>query len=151
MTGGSSIVNANSLIVHPGATLKAAGSAQVIVSNSANVNGTVDVLGGVMLVGEVPPSGTIQSGALTVTPGGILDRQRHDQGQSHRQESQRLSERPGAWIKLGNSPGLLTVEGDATIESGSMIEMEVGGLSAGTQYDKLSGAGGLRRSTAPCS
>jgi T5SS/PEP-CTERM-associated repeat protein len=49
----------------------------------------------------------------------------------------------GARIKLGNSPGTLTVEGDVSLEQGTILEVEIGGSAPGTQYDQLVATGSL--------
>ncbi|GAB5561647.1 MAG: hypothetical protein SynsKO_32940 [Synoicihabitans sp.] len=41
----------------------------------------------------------------------------------------------GATIAPGNSAGLVTISGDFTLNSGSIINLELGGLTRGTQYD----------------
>lgn len=42
----------------------------------------------------------------------------------------------GASILPGQSPGILTIEGDY-LQSGGRIVLEIGGMNAGTQYDRL--------------
>jgi hypothetical protein len=43
----------------------------------------------------------------------------------------------GAAIAPGNSAGTLTVEGDVAMRSGAILDLEIGGPTAGTQYDRL--------------
>ena len=43
----------------------------------------------------------------------------------------------------GNSPALLTIEGDATLEAGSETVLEIAGLARGTAYDSLAVGGTL--------
>ena len=43
----------------------------------------------------------------------------------------------------GNSPGILTVEGDVVLEEDTILEMEIGGLTAGTEYDQLVATGSI--------
>jgi autotransporter-associated beta strand protein len=47
-----------------------------------------------------------------------------------------------ATLSPGASPGRLTVEGDLTLEAGSYFEVELNGLTAGTEYDQLVLGGG---------
>ncbi len=47
-----------------------------------------------------------------------------------------------ATLSPGASPGTLTVEGDLTLEAGSYFEVELNGLTAGTDYDRLVIGGG---------
>ncbi len=43
----------------------------------------------------------------------------------------------GAIIRPGTSPGILTITGNLDMVAGSVLEMEVGGLTPGTQHDQL--------------
>ena len=45
-------------------------------------------------------------------------------------------------LSPGASPGTLTVEGDLTLEAGSYFEVELNGLTAGTEYDQVVLGGG---------
>ena len=54
-----------------------------------------------------------------------------------------LSASAGGVVRPGSSPGTLTVEGDATFEAGSRLELEVGGTEASSQYDVLDVEGDL--------
>ncbi len=48
----------------------------------------------------------------------------------------------GSTLAPGLSAGMLTMVGDLTLESASTLEVELNGLTAGTQYDQLLFAGG---------
>lgn len=52
----------------------------------------------------------------------------------------RLTVEDGAALAIGNSPGIVTFE-DLVLESGSMLEIELGGLLPGTEYDQFIVAG----------
>lgn len=43
----------------------------------------------------------------------------------------------GSIVRPGNSPGILTVDGDFALDASSIIEIELGGLSRGDEYDAL--------------
>ncbi|MCB1608500.1 MAG: DUF11 domain-containing protein [Xanthomonadales bacterium] len=43
----------------------------------------------------------------------------------------------GGTIRPGTSPGTLTIDGQLDLNPGSILEMEVGGITPGTQYDQL--------------
>ena len=49
----------------------------------------------------------------------------------------------GATIIPGNSPGVLSVEGNFTLDSGARLSMEIAGTTAGTDYDLLNVGGNL--------
>ncbi|GAB5406574.1 MAG: hypothetical protein Aurels2KO_48050 [Aureliella sp.] len=42
----------------------------------------------------------------------------------------------GAALAIGNSPGIINID-DLVLESGSLLEIELGGLLAGTEYDQF--------------
>jgi hypothetical protein len=141
VTGGSSFTNSDALTVHPGATLTAAASGLVQVQKTAIINGTVDVLGGVMTVGALGGPATI--GAVTVNPGGQLAGSGTIKGNLIAKDPSGFPHITGARIKTGNSPGILTVEGNVSLETGSILELEVGGLTAGTEHDQLVATGSI--------
>ena len=43
----------------------------------------------------------------------------------------------GAAVAPGNSAGTLTIEGDVAMGSGAILDLEIGGATVGTQYDRL--------------
>jgi hypothetical protein len=49
----------------------------------------------------------------------------------------------GAAIAPGNSPGLLTIDGDLTMTGGSRLAIEIGGSARGVDYDALVVTGAL--------
>lgn len=115
----NAISGAGSLIqAGPGTTVLTANNTYTgptIVSNGTlQVDGTHSG-GGLITVegGVLAGSGSV--GAITVNSGGILA--------------------PGA------SPGILTANGTVTLNSGSVFEVELGGLNPGSQYDQLNMSG----------
>lgn len=54
-----------------------------------------------------------------------------------------LAANDGAIVSPGNSTGILTVAGSATLAAGSTLRIEINGNTAGTQYDQLNVAGSL--------
>ena len=40
-------------------------------------------------------------------------------------------------VSPGQSPGILTIDGNLTLGAGSILTLEIGGTTAGTQYDRL--------------
>lgn len=141
VTGSNSFTNSDGLTVHPGATLTAAAGALVQVQKEAVINGTVDVLGGTMTIGAIGTPSTL--GAVTVA-GGTLMGSGTIKGNLIAKKGVFPDGRvTGARIKSGNSPGTLTIEGDAVLEAGSILEVEIGGLTPGTQYDQLVATGSI--------
>ena len=49
----------------------------------------------------------------------------------------------GGRVAPGNSPGALQVNGDFTLDSSSVLELEIAGLTVGVQYDQLLVSGAL--------
>lgn len=47
----------------------------------------------------------------------------------------------GGFLAAGNSPGILSFDGDLTLEAGSATLMEITGTTRGTQYDGIDVAG----------
>lgn len=84
-------------------------SAAVSITGSLTVNGTLLGSGSVTVAGALGGSGTINKG-VNVT---------------------------GGSISPGNSPGILTIAGDVTMDSGSSLNIEIGGATEGTGYDQL--------------
>ena len=144
VSGNASLVKSNSLLVHNQATLTVVGGGQVDVANAVEVNGLVDVRGGTMRIGDPSAGPAAPLGAVTVYPNGRL-------GGSGSIKGNLFANNPfpnleGVYkplVALGSSPGLLVVEGDAALGAGTVLEMEIGGKSPGTQYDQLLATGSI--------
>lgn len=85
--------------------------------------GQTHVQGGTLIVNTVFGSTTV-----TVESGATL-------GGSGNVEN--LIALDGATIDPGNSPGVLTVNGNFTLNAGARLEMQIAGTAAGTEYDVL--------------
>jgi hypothetical protein len=144
VSGGTSLVKANSFVVHKIATLTAADSGHIDVASAVEVNGVADVRGGIMRIGD-PSSGPVAPlGAVTVYPNGRLAGSGTIKGNLFANNP--FPNLEGVYkplIALGNSPGLLTVEGNVALDAGTVIELEIGGLAPGTQHDQLAATGSI--------
>jgi hypothetical protein len=47
----------------------------------------------------------------------------------------------GGMLRPGNSPGIMTWVGNLTVQSGGLLEIEIGGTTAGTQHDRVNVSG----------
>ncbi len=92
------------------------------------VSANESVIGGAVGVGIVNQA-LLSSGVLSVFDNGIL------QGAGTLEGS--LSVYSGGVVAPGNSPGILTVTGTTKLETGSILDMEIGGQLVGTEYDQL--------------
>lgn len=79
--------------------------------------------------------GLVIADLFEIEPGGVLF------GSSRIRGS--LSVSAGGIVRPGNSPGMLTIEGDAHFAPGSRLEIEVAGTEAGTLHDVLDVQGDL--------
>ncbi len=86
------------------------------------------VLGGAVGVGIVNQT-LLASGALSVFEDGML------QGAGTLEGS--LNVYSGGIVAPGNSPGILTVTETTRLEQDSILDIEIGGLLVGTEYDQL--------------
>lgn len=130
VSGANSFINSATLNVHRGATLTASGGGQVQAQAAAGINGTVNVMGGMMLVGPIS-AGDGLVGEVTVLPGGRLGGAGTIQGRLRVKGgvdgfTGRVT---GGRVKPGNSPGTLNVEGDLIVEDNTVLELEIGGLA----------------------
>jgi hypothetical protein len=140
-TGSSTSTGAVNIIVHKGATITAASGAQVGAIKKVTINGTVNVQGGVMPIGEF--SGTVQSGAVTVGPNGELDGEGTIIGDLYGKFSGTVIGRRNPKVGAGNTPGILTVNGNVDLDAGTILEMEIGGTTPGTQHDQIVATGSI--------
>ena len=146
VTGGSSFTNSDVLIVHPGAMLTAAAGGLVQVQDTAVINGTVDVLDGKMTIGAVGSPGTL--GTVTVAGGTLLGRGTIKGNLIAKKGVFPDGQVLGVRIKPGASPCALTVDGGGSLEPDSVLEMEIGGLAAGTEVRPASSPRARSHSTA---
>lgn len=115
-------------------TLTVATNGAVTVADTLKLwsAGTINVSGGgraVVGLGVLPAAGT-----LSVASGGILS------GKGTVIGNVVVDGGSGAYVGAilpGNSTGILTINGNLTQASSSLLEIEVGGVTPGTQHDKL--------------
>lgn len=141
ISGSNSFTNSAFLTVNKGATLTVADSGLAQVQIGAGINGTVDVLGGKMTIGAIGTPST--PGAVTVAGGTLIGSGKIKGNLIAKKGVFPDGHVTGARITPGNSPGTLTIEGNATLETGSVLEVEIGGLLPGTQYDQLVATGSI--------
>lgn len=134
VTGSDSELNAAELTVYRGASLTTLQGGRAFAGDLAIINGTVDVRGGSLLIG--PPTTDLgRAGAVTVNADGVLAGSGSIKGDLIAKNPKTFPHVSGARISPGNSPGLLTVEGNLVIEPGAILNMQIGGLTAADQYD----------------
>ena len=139
-------VTSSNPIVGAGGTLELAGN-----SESGVFSGTIDGLVNLVKSGTNSQSldGTMtHTGATTVSAGKLLINGTHVGGDSYTVDGGTLggngtidaniTVESGGTLSPGTSPGQLTV-GDIEFEMGSVLEIELGGKLAGTDFDVLLG------------
>lgn len=142
-TGNTTSTGANSITVHKGATLTAASGAQVAALNTATINGTVSVTGGSMPVGDFSEIPTVELGAVTVGPNGVLNGSGKIVGDLYGKFDGTVTGKRHPAVGAGTSPGILTVEGNVDLDAGTVLEMEIGGPTPGTQHDQIVATGSI--------
>jgi T5SS/PEP-CTERM-associated repeat protein len=139
--GANASVHADSITIGSG-IMHVQNGAQVM-AESANISGQgvlVVTLDGSVTLGngtETAPLRTVQ-----VNAGGVLSGDGTIFGNLIVKKGGGNTFKGGIW-KPGNSPGTFTVEGDVTIEEGGVLEMEIGGLAAGSQHDQVVATGSI--------
>lgn len=115
-------VGAGNIISQNGGQIVAAGAGNIVAAGGGNL---VAAGGGNMVAagGLNAQSGGVIRGDGSFTGPGLLN--------------------AGGSMRPGNSPGLLTWNGDLTFENGSELEIEIAGTNAGTQYDVINVSGAL--------
>ena len=108
--GGTTTVASSATVTASGATINAAGG-------TINVSGTFSVLGGSVTVGTL---NVLAGGALTGT-GTITGNVNNSAGT----------------VLPGASPGILTINGNYVQGPSGVLGIDIGGTTAGTQYDQL--------------
>ena len=122
MTGGATTVT--------GSVLGGIGSSTVKVEGGAlNVTGTVEV-DSLTLSG----AGTLSAGAVTVASGATFD---FAGGTLSVDTFNGDLLQSGGTLAPGNSPGTTIINGDYTLGTGGTLEIDIEGLTAGSQYDQL--------------
>jgi len=114
-------------------TVTKTGAGTLLLSAANTYTGLTTVSAGTLLVGNSSGDGSLAGGA-TLASGAILGGSGSIAGV--------VTIQSGARLAPGNSPGLLTVDNDVTIEDGGIFSVEVNGTTAGTGYDRLAMTGG---------
>ena len=127
------ISGAISSTVAASGSLVKTGAGTLLLSATNTYTGLTTVSVGTLLVGNSSGVGSLAGGA-TVGSGATLGGSGSIAGVTTIQS--------GARLAPGNSPGLLTVNNDVTIEDGGIFTVEVNGTTAGTGYDRLAMTGG---------
>jgi hypothetical protein len=110
-------------------------------ANTAKINGILIVSqDGSLTLGSTPALAPLRT--VQVNPGGLLYGNGRLFGNLIVKKGGENQFRGGVF-KPGNSPGTFTVEGDVTIEEGGVLEMEIGGLAAGSQHDQVVATGSM--------
>jgi T5SS/PEP-CTERM-associated repeat protein len=141
--GSSTSTGANTITVHKGATLTATSGAQIGAIKEATINGTVNVLGGSMAIGDFSEIPTIESGAVSVGPNGTLYGGGTIKGDLYGKFDGTVTGKRHPAVSAGKSPGILTVEGNVVLDAGTILEMEIGGATPGTQHDQIVALGSI--------
>ncbi len=110
-----------------GPLIKDGSSTLRLTGASTAYAGTISVTNGVLQV-----DGTLSQAGLIVYAGGTL---------SGIGTVKDVSVHAGGTLSPGASPGILTANGNVTLESGSSLAIEIHGLTLGTDYDQLYLAG----------
>jgi len=105
-------------------------------------NGTVDIVAGNLIFQQGMDNGenaVIDLGDGTLDPGDTLNLASGDSLIGSGTLAANLVN--GGTVSPGNSAGSITVQGDYTQESTGVLEIQLGGTTAGTQYDQLTVTG----------
>ncbi|MBL9165477.1 MAG: hypothetical protein JNL18_22315, partial [Planctomycetaceae bacterium] len=103
-------------------------------------SGSVDLTGGAMVIGgDLDSLPILPPNTLLVRPGGTL------QGVTGLLSNPSIKGKViiGGNLIIGQSPGLLAVDGDVQFDSTGSLQMEIGGSTPGTQFDQLFATGGV--------
>jgi len=118
-------------------TKKTDGTTTTINTDFTN-NGEVEVMAGELVFGGNLTSGngtTLNLGEGSLNPGDTLALEAGALLVGSGTLSSNLVN--GGTVSPGSSPGIITVDGNYTQESGGILEIELGGDQAGTGYDQL--------------
>ena len=107
------------------------------VTNANTYTGATTLNAGTLLVNNTTGNGVT---ATTVNSGAILGGSGSVGGD--------LTVNSGGIVRPGNSPGNLTINGNATFNAGSILAMELNGNTPGTGYDQLTVNGTMDAGTA---
>ncbi len=136
--------------------LTKAGTGTVILRGTNTFTGPLRVTAGTLrLAGQ----GSVASSLIEISAGATLDVTTRSSGDLTLASGQTLRGSgtfagglivgSGATLAPGLSPGILTVNGNVTMSSGSVFEVELNGLTAGTQYDQLNMNGNMLALVSP--
>ena len=126
----SGATNTWSGVVSGTGNLTKSGAGALILGGNSSYTGTTTVNGGILVVNGTNSSA---NGLLTVNSGGTLGGAGTIGGNTLIQS--------GGTLAPGNSPGVLTILGDLTLEGA--VVMELNGLGRGTEYDGINVGGML--------
>ncbi len=103
------------------------GSGTLILTNTNSYSGTTEINAGTLLVnGNNSTSNPVNLEGGTLGGSGIVG----------------VVIATGGKVAPGASAGILTAAGLVTFGTGTSLDIEIGGTSVGTQYDRLNGTGG---------
>lgn len=108
------------------------GQGELIVTGNNSYSGGTTISAGTLIVNNKGGSGT-GSGPVVVNSTGTLSGSGFIGGP--------VTVNDGGTLAPGNSPGILTVNNQVTLQPGATLSIEVNGLTVGTQYDQLSTTG----------
>ena len=137
VAGSAASIEATSVHMNRGATIKTTSGGVVKASADAAIDGIVDVHGGRMLIGDAEALAAAPIGPVAVGPNGTLRGSGTIQGNLFGSDFGHVTGKKKATLAFGHSPGLMTVEGNVTLEAGTRLEIEIGGAAPGTEYDQL--------------
>lgn len=125
-----------------GVFTKTLSSGTTTMNAAFNNDGTVDVQSGVL---KFSGADYVQTGGVTRLDGGDIDIAYHRmdiQGGTLAGEGAVTGDvlNKGA-VMPGNSPGVITVDGDYTQAAAGSLDVEIGGTTAGTGFDQLAVSG----------
>jgi hypothetical protein len=121
-------------------TLDGSGANFPVIAPLASNGGSFTITSGrnFTTVGNLANSGTLRVGKdTTLTVNGTLT----NTGKIKGKGTIRASVISSGYIQPGDSPGALTIDGTLTQNAAGILEMEIAGASAGTEYDQLAVTG----------
>lgn len=130
-TAGNVILDADSITQGTGSELHAGGLAVLSTVSGAFLSGTSTLNTVALAAGDVTLSGTLSAGALSIPSGITLSGTGTVVGDVSNSGT----------ISPGSSAGILTISGNYAQTSTGVLNVEIGGTTAGTEYDRLAVSG----------